>query len=142
VKQNPLTVLGGAIAIGLIIGAMTKPGRRAAKGAATGAVSAVSGAATGASNAAKGASTKGVSRLGALLADALVAYGVKLIDEALDGARPGQDIGVSATAKARELRREAGFVVGSTAGKSRDMTRRTGRRATQAMRGLKDRITK
>jgi len=145
VKQNPLTVLGGAIALGLVVGAMTQPGRRAARNAATGAANAVSGAASGAAQTVGTAAKKRGSAFGTLLADALVAYGIKLIDEALDGARSGQDsledIGDSATAKARELRRDAGYMAGSAADKGRTVTRKTRRRAERAVRDLTDRIT-
>ena len=156
-KANPLKVVGGAIAVGLVIGLMTQPGRRAATraattatGAASSAASAVGGAvgsaASGAvrtvSNAAKGRSSK----FGALVADSLVAYAIRMIDEVMDGARTGQDkledIGDSASAKARELRREASYIAGSAADKGRDVTRRTRRRAERAVRDLTDRARK
>lgn len=145
VKENPLTVLGGAIAIGLAIGLMTKPGRRAAQNAATGAAGAVSGAASGAAKTVGTAARKRGAAFGTLLADALVAYGIKLIDEALDGARVGQDkledLGDSASAKARELKREADYIAGTAADKTRTVTRKTRRRAERAVRDLKDRVT-
>jgi ElaB/YqjD/DUF883 family membrane-anchored ribosome-binding protein len=139
-RQNPLTVVGGAIVVGLLIGLMTKPGRRAAGTAATGAVSAVTGAASGTARAAKGVTEKGANRFGTLVADSIVAYGMKFIDEALEGARAGQDtledIGDSATAKARQLRREASYMAGTAADKGRDVSRRTRRRAERAVRDL------
>lgn len=145
VKQNPLAVLGGAIAAGLLIGAMTKPGRRAAKSAATGAASAVGGAASGAAKGVSNAAKKRGSVFGSLVADAIIAYGIKLIDDAMDGARTGkntvEDIGDSATAKARELRREAGYFAGSAADKTLAVTRKTRRRAERAVRDLTDRVT-
>ncbi|WP_108790853.1 hypothetical protein [Erythrobacter sp. Alg231-14] len=152
VKQNPLTVLGGAIAVGILIGAMTKPGRRAARNAATGAVGAVGGAADAVGGAASGAAKsvgsaarKRGNAFGALLADAIVAYGIKLIDEAMDTARSGkeaaEDISDSASAKARELRREASYAAGTAADKTRTVTRRTRRRAERAVRDLTDRVS-
>ncbi|MBV7259921.1 hypothetical protein [Erythrobacter crassostreae] len=144
VKENPLTVLGGAIAIGLVIGAMTNPGRRAARGAATGVANAVSGAASGAAKSVSGAAKKRGTAYGSLLADALVAYGIKLIDSALDTARNGQDkiedISDSATARAREVRREADYFAGTAADKGRAVTQRTRRRAERAVRDIKDRV--
>ena len=152
-KKNPLVVLGGAVALGLVIGLMTKPGRRAAVNAATGAANVASGAASGAANAASNAATgaaKGVGNAAkkrgsaflSLVTDALIAYGMKLIDEALDGARNGQnrleDVGDVATAKARSLRREASYVAGSAADKGRTIARRTRRRAERAVRDLTD----
>lgn len=146
-RKNPLTVLAGAIVFGLVVGAMTRPGRRMVRSAATGAAGAASAVGDAASDAAKGvgnAAKKRGSAFGHLVADALVAYGIRLIDEALDGARTGQekleDISDSASAKARELRREAGYITGSAADKSRVATRKTRRRAERAVRDLTDRI--
>lgn len=149
VRKNPLTVLGGAIVVGLVIGAASKPGRRAAKSAATGAATAVSTAASGAaSGAAKTARSAVKSRgtaFGALLADAIVAYGIRLIDDAMDTARSGkdtaEDISDSAADKARKLRREAGYVAGSAADRTRTVTQRTRRRAERAVRDLTDRVS-
>lgn len=145
VKQNPLTVLSTAIALGIVIGALTKPGRKAARNAASGAANAVSGAASGAAKTVGSAAKKRGSAFGTLLADAMVAYGIKLIDDALDGARMGreklEDLSDDASAKARELRRDAGYVAGSAADKSRAITKRTRRRAERAVRDLKDRVT-
>ncbi|TRD09917.1 hypothetical protein FGU71_13000 [Erythrobacter insulae] len=145
VKENPLTVLGGAIAVGLVIGAMTNPGRRAAIGAASGAANAVSGAASGAARTVSTAAKKRGNAFGTLLADAAVAYGMKLIDSALTTARAGQDkfedVSDSATAKAREARREADYFAGSAVDKGRAVTRRTRRRAERAVRDIKDRVS-
>lgn len=145
VKENPLTVLGGAIAIGLVIGAMTSPGRRVARSAATGAANAVSGAASGTVKSVGTAAKKRGTAFGTLLADAIVAYGIKLIDDALDTARAGkdtlEDISDSTTAKAREVRREADYFAGNMVDKSRNVTRRTRRRAERAVRDIKDRVT-
>lgn len=145
VKANPLTVLGGAIAIGLVIGALTQPGRRAAKKAATGAASAVGGAASGAAKSVGNATKSQGAKFGTLLADAMVAYGIKLIDDAMDTARTGrdqiEDLGDSAGAKAREIKRDAEYMAGSAADKSRVIGRKTRRRAGRAVRDLKDRVT-
>ena len=145
VKERPLTVLGGAIAVGLLVGLATKPGRRAARSAATGTVNAVNSAARSTAKAARNASTQQVTRFGNLISDAIIAYGVKLIDDLLDTARTGQDkledIGDSATAKARELRRDTEYYAGSAVDKGRHVTRRTRRRAERAMRGIKDRVS-
>ncbi|MEO0461743.1 MAG: hypothetical protein AAF127_01330 [Pseudomonadota bacterium] len=145
VKENPLTVLGGAIAIGLVIGALTKPGRRAARNAATGTVKAAKGAASGSAAAVGKVAKKRGSAFGTLLADALVAYGIKLIDDVLDGAQAGQDkledIGDSAAAGARKAKREATYAAGTAADATRTVTQRTRRRATRAVRDLADRVT-
>ncbi|MEM7664578.1 MAG: hypothetical protein AAF250_01860 [Pseudomonadota bacterium] len=145
VKENPFKVLGGAIAVGLVIGALSKPGRRAARSAATGTASAVGGAASGAAKSVGNAAKSRGTAFGTLLADALVAYGMKIIDDALDTARAGreqlEDLGDDASAKARELKRDAGYIAGSTADKTRAVTRRTRRRAGRAVRDMKDRIS-
>lgn len=145
VKENPLTVLGGAIALGLVVGLMTKPGRRAASSAAAGAAGAVSGAASGAARSVGSAAKARGSAFGTLLADALVAYGIKLIDDALDSARTGreklEDLSDDAAAKTREVRRDADYLAGTAADKTRTMAKRTRRKAERAVRDLKDRVT-
>lgn len=144
VKERPFTVLGGALALGLAIGLATKPGRRAARRAASGAVNAVNTAASGTSKVARKASAKQASRFGSLLADAAIAYGVKLIDDAMNAGRKGQDriedVGDAATSKAREVRRDAEYYVGSALDKGLSITRRTRRRAGRAVRDLKGRV--
>ena len=91
VKENPMTVLGGAIAVGLAIGLMTKPGRAAATKAAKGTANAVSGAAGGAARGVGSAAKSQGSKFGHLLADAMAAYGMKLIDNAMDAASTVKD---------------------------------------------------
>ena len=54
-RANPLTVIAGAVAVGLAIGLMTKPGQRVASKAATSASTAASGAATKVGDAASNA---------------------------------------------------------------------------------------
>lgn len=126
VKENPLTVLGGAIAVGIVIGALTKPGRRAATRAATGAASAVGGAASSAATGVGNAAKSQGSKFGTLLADAMVAYGIKLIDDALETSRGGRDViddaGESASTTKRTVRQK------------------TRRRAESAVRSIKDRV--
>ena len=139
-KENPIKVVGGAVAVGILIGLMTRPGRQIAGRAATGTAAAVSGAAASTAQAAKGVSTKSVSRFGALISDAIVAYGIKLIDDAMDAGRAGkdalEDASDTATAKARKLRRDASHFAGSTADKGRAAAQRTRRRASRAVRDL------
>jgi len=143
-KAHPLQVVGGAIVLGLVISALTKPGRRAAVGAATGTAKAVSGAASGAANTVGNAAKKRSSAIGTLLTDAVIAYAIKLIDEALDSARSGQDkledLGDAASAKVREVSRDAEYVAGTAADKTRAIGQRTRRRATRAVRDLAGRI--
>jgi len=149
VKENPLKVIGGAVVLGIIIGAFTKPGRRAASNAASGATriakGAASGAVSGTTKTVTNAAKKRSAAFGTLLADAIVAYGIKLIDEALDGARAGQealeDISDSAAAKAREVKRDAQYITGSATDSARAIGQRTRRRATRAVRKVADRVS-
>lgn len=138
-KENPLKVVGGAVAVGLLIGLMTSPGRRIASRAASGTAAAVSGAAASTTRAAKNATAEG-SRLGNLISDAIIAFGIKLMDDALDAGRAGkdalEDAGDSAAARARALRREASYLAGSAADKGRTAARRTRRKASRAVRDL------
>jgi len=146
-KANPLTVVGGAIALGLAIGLMTKPGRRAAANAASSTANAVSGAASGAAETVSTAAKKRGSAIATLFADAIVAYGIKLIDDAMDRARAraGQDtvedISDAVAAKARTAKRDAEYAAGTVADKTCTMSQRTRRRAARAVRDLKDRVT-
>ncbi|MEM1053531.1 MAG: hypothetical protein AAGI28_15695 [Pseudomonadota bacterium] len=154
-RANPLTVIGGAVVLGLAIGLLTKPGQRiavkaasGAAGAATGAASKVGDAASNAAGAAadtvKDAAKDRTSAVWTLIADALVGYAIKLIDDTLGGSGAGkdalEDLGDSAAAKARSLRREANYLAGSAADKGRAATRRTKRRAERAVRDLTERV--
>ena len=115
-KQHPLQVVGGAIAVGLLIGLMTRPGRRvvgnAVGNAASGTANVVSGAASGAAKSVGQATKSQSSRFMTLIADALVAYGIKLIDDALDAGRAGkekaEDLSDAACTIARVGMRDAG----------------------------------
>lgn len=155
-RENPLKVIGGAVVIGLAIGLMTQPGRRVARkaassaaGAATGAASKVGGAASSAAGAAAGkvktAAKDRTNAVWVLIGDALVGYAIKLIDDALGGPNAAkdtlEDLGDTAASKARSLRREASYLAGSAADKSRSATRRTKRRAERAVRDLTNRIS-
>ncbi len=147
-RANPLKVIGGAVVVGIAIGLLTSPGRRVATTAASSAANAVGDAATGAAKTVSNGAGKIVrsraNALWTLAADALVSYAIKLIDEALDGTRAGQDaledIGDSASAKARSLRRDAGYVAGSAIDRAQAATRKTRRRAERVVRDLTDQV--
>jgi DUF883 C-terminal glycine zipper region len=90
-RAHPLTVIGGALAVGLVIGLATRPGRKVA-GRAVGAVgAAASGVADSAASGVKGLAARGGSRIATLLGEAAMAYAVKLLDEILADADAGQD---------------------------------------------------
>ena len=118
VKKHPFATLGGAIFVGVAIGAMTKGGRRLGK---------------------RGGVVAG------LLADAAIAYGVKMIDQASDAASAGQDrledLGDDLIDKARSTKRDATHLVGTVSDKARSTARRTSRKAGRAVRDIRSRTT-
>jgi len=117
VKKHPLATVGGAIFVGLAIGAMTKPGRRL---------------------------TKRTGVLAALVTDAAITYGIQAIDKASDVARDGQDkledLNDSVSDKARTAKREAAHLAGTAADRTRTVTRTATRKAGRTVRGMRDRI--
>ncbi|MEQ8412029.1 MAG: hypothetical protein RIC51_08650 [Erythrobacter sp.] len=140
-RAHPLTVVAGAIGIGILIGLATPPGRRAAGRAA----SATAGAAGSAASAAGSAAKKGGEAVFTPLINALTAYILKLVEETLSAAEAGQDriedLSDSAEAAARKARRKAEYRAGTVADGARDTARRTQRKARRTVRGLKDRVT-
>jgi hypothetical protein len=141
-RAHPLTVIGGAVALGLVIGLLTRPGRRVAGRALHGAGETISDAASSASASVKGAAARGGSRLAAMLGEALVAYVMTLIDEMVETARAGQeragDLGDAAGAKARDLSAEAGEAAGSAADSTRALARKTRDAALGVVRDIRD----
>lgn len=135
-RANPLTVIGGAVAAGLVIGLLTRPGRRVASRALTSAGDAISGAASTASAGVKSVTSRGGSRLSSLFGEAAVAWLMTVIDDVLDAAREGKDraenLGEAAGAQARKLSDGASDVAGSAA----DSTRNLARQARDAALGV------
>jgi ElaB/YqjD/DUF883 family membrane-anchored ribosome-binding protein len=119
VKQHPLATMSAAIGIGLLIGAMTKPGRRL---------------------------TKRSGALAVLAMDALVDYGTAAMEKAGEAAREGQDrledLGDSLNDKARVAKREATHLIGSASDRTRTASRTASRKAGRAARSLRDRINR
>lgn len=90
-RAHPLAVLGGALAVGVLIGLATRPGRKVA-GRAAGAVgAAASGAAHSATSGVKSLAAQGGSRIATLLGEAAMAYAMKLLDEIMADADAGQE---------------------------------------------------
>jgi ElaB/YqjD/DUF883 family membrane-anchored ribosome-binding protein len=112
-RANPLTVIGGALVVGLAVGLLTRPGRQLASRVVHSTGDAVSGAASSATSGVKRLAASGGSRIGTLLGEAAVAYLMTLVDEALDEASEGRD-------KAGELSEAAGTKARGLAQKSRD----------------------
>jgi DUF883 C-terminal glycine zipper region len=110
-RANPLTVIGGALAVGLVIGLLTPPGRRVARQVASSATGAVSGAASSATSGVKRLAASGGSRIGTLLGEAAVAYIMTMIDDTVEAASTGRErageIGDAASDKARGLARKS-----------------------------------
>ena len=110
-RAHPLTVIGGALALGLAIGLLTRPGRQLAHRVATGAGEAVSGARSSAASGVKRVAVRSGSQLGTLIGEAVMNYVMTMIDEALDTARTGQeraaDLGEAASSKVQVARSAA-----------------------------------
>lgn len=140
-RAHPLTVIGGALAAGLAIGLLTRPGRRVARQVVSSASGAVSGAASSATSGVKSITARGGSRIGTLLGEAAVTYIMTLVDDALETARAGQDrageLGNAASARARKLGAGVSDTVDSAAATSRDLARRTRNRAERVVSDLK-----
>jgi hypothetical protein len=140
-RANPLTVVGGAVAFGLVLGLLTRPGRRVAGRALHSASGAISGVASSASSGVKGVAARGGSRLGTLIGEAAVAYAMTVIDDLLDAAREGkdraEDLGGAASAQARKLGADASQAAGSAADSTRALARKTADAALGAVRDLR-----
>ncbi|MEP5939061.1 MAG: hypothetical protein ABJ239_12100 [Erythrobacter sp.] len=117
VKKHPLATMGGAIVVGLAIGAMTKPGRRL---------------------------TKRSGVFAALVTDAAIRYGIQAIDKASEVARDGQDrledFGDNFSDRARVAKREAAHIAGTAADKTKTATRKVSRKAGRVVRDTRNRI--
>ena len=121
-KKHPLTVVGGAIGVGLLIGAMTRPGRRL--GRRTGAMAAMAG-------------------------DTVLGYALGLVDRAETAGAAAlrsssdafEDLGDSVGSTARRLRRDAAYRADVTSDALASSRRRASRKASRGLRGLKSRIT-
>ena len=121
VKEHPIKAVAGVAAIGLVIGALTPPGRRVARRAGTGALS-----------------------LGTMAAELAALYGAKTMNAAGDVARSSQDsledLGDNIGRKARNLQRSARFSAAETGDDLRLLGRRARRGAGRGYRDLKARM--
>ena len=130
-RAHPLAVVGGALALGLLVGLATRPGRKVAARAAGAVTAAASGAASSATSGVKELAASGGSKLGALIGNALMAYAMQVIEEVLDGTRAGQErIGDFSEAAGEKARNVTATVTG-TARKAASATKR---KATSAAR--------
>lgn len=140
-RANPLTVIGGALAAGLVIGLLTRPGRRVAGRAIGTAGEAISGAASSATSGVRNVAARGGSRLGTMLGEAAVAYVLSLIDDLVETARTGQEraeqLGGAAGAQARKLSASASDAASSAADSTRAIARKAVSSASNLTRGTK-----
>ncbi|NCP14506.1 MAG: hypothetical protein GW858_10125 [Sphingomonadales bacterium] len=140
-RANPLTVIGGAVVAGVIIGLLTRPGRQAAGKAIHSASDAISNAGSNAKSFAKRRTGIGQS-----IGDSVVAYGMTMIDEIMDTARAGQDrageLGDAAGSKAKKLSASASDAADSAASSTRAMARKTRAVAADTFSDLKRRATR
>ena len=140
-RANPLTVIGGAVAFGLVIGLLSRPGRRVAGRALHSAGDAISGAASSATSGVKSITARGSSRLGALIGEAAVAYAMTVIDEVLDAAKDGKaragDLGEAAGKQARKLTADATDAAGAAADSTRTLARKTRDAALGVVRDIR-----
>lgn len=140
-RANPLTVIGGALAAGVVIGLLTRPGRRMATRAYHNASDAISDATTSVSRRARGLTSGRKSRFSDLIGDTAMAYVMSLLDEALDGARAAQDraeaLGDAAGTQAKKLGHNAADAAGSAADNTRALARKASTAAAGAVRDLR-----
>jgi ElaB/YqjD/DUF883 family membrane-anchored ribosome-binding protein len=121
-KRHPLAVVGGAIGVGLLIGAMTRPGRRL--GRRTGTMAAMAG-------------------------DTVLGYAMGLMDRAETAGAAAlrsssdaiEDLGDSVGSTARRLRRDAAYRADATSDALASSRRRAGRKASRRFRSLKSRLS-
>lgn len=136
-RAHPLTVIGGAVALGLAIGLLTRPGQRAARKAGE----AISDAASSAKSGLRGATTRGGSKIGQVIGETVMAYVMTALDELLETARAGQDkaaeIGDAAGGRARKLTSDASDAAGAAADSTRELVRKGADIAVGVVRDLR-----
>jgi ElaB/YqjD/DUF883 family membrane-anchored ribosome-binding protein len=139
-RANPLTVIGGALAVGLLVGLFTRPGRRVASKVAHSASDAISGAASSARSGVGSVAARGGSQLGRMVGEAVVGYAMTMIDEMLETARAGQEraeeIGDAAGAQAKRITARTSEAAGSAADSTRALARKTADAAAGVVRDL------
>lgn len=142
-RANPLTVIGGAVAFGLVLGLLTRPGRRVAGRALHGAGDAISGAATSAKSGVKSVTAIGGSRLGSMIGEAAITYAMTLIDDVLDAAREGKeraaDLGEKAAQEARQLSSSTAQTADTAAKSTRVLADKAREAALGVVRDIRDR---
>ena len=123
VKQHPLATIAGVAALGLVIGAMTRPGRRV------------------------GRQTAGrASALVGYAADIGLAYASGLMDAAGDASVAGkdklEDLGDALNDNAGAIKRKAVHSGGNAAAAVRKLSREAGKKAGRSARDLRSRVAR
>ncbi|ABC63235.1 hypothetical protein [Erythrobacter litoralis] len=121
VKAHPVATVAGVAVLGIVIGAMTKPGRRLGSRAAD---------------------------LTSYAAEAGIAYAMGVIDAAGDFAGDVkqasgdaiEDIGDSIDRNTRKAKREGSYLASTARDTAHDYARRAGRKAGRSFRGAKMRL--
>jgi hypothetical protein len=128
-RAHPFAVIGGAVALGLAIGLLTRPGRRIASEAYHTASDRISDAASTASSGVKRVTQGRGSRIGERIGEAVMGYVMIALDELLETARAGQErageLGEAAGKEARKLSVTASDAAGSAADNTRELVRKT-----------------
>jgi hypothetical protein len=118
VKLHPIATVAGVAVLGLAIGAMTKPGRRAGKAAGDNA-----------------------SKFATYAAELGMAYASGLFDAAGEAAQSGkdtiEDLSDAINDNAGALKRKAGFKGGKAAAAAKALTREVGKKAGRSVRDLR-----
>jgi hypothetical protein len=139
-RANPLTVIGGALAVGLVIGLLTRPGRRMAGRALHSTADTISSTASSARSGARNLTTRSGSGLGRMIGQAVMGYAMTMIDEAMETARAGQEraaeLGDAAGTQAKKLSANASEAAGTAAGNTRAFARKTRDAAAGVVRDL------
>jgi hypothetical protein len=139
-RANPLTVIGGALAVGLVIGLLTRPGRRMAGRALHSTADTISSTASSARSGARNLTARSGSGLGRMIGQAVMGYAMTMIDEAMETARAGQEraaeLGDAAGTQAKKLSANASEAAGTAAGNTRAFARKTRDAAAGVVRDL------
>lgn len=139
-RAHPLTVIGGALALGLALGLLTRPGRAAARRAVSSTTGAVSSVAANATSGAKRAATRGGVQIGTVMGKAVMGVVLTAIDDALEAARTGQEragqLGEAASAEVRKARASAADAAGTASDHSKAFTRHVRTAASRVVKEL------
>ncbi|MFM7349391.1 MAG: hypothetical protein ACKO01_07865 [Erythrobacter sp.] len=140
-RAHPLTVIGGAVAVGLAIGLLTRPGRRIASGAYHTASDAISEATSAASSGVKRVAGRSRSRIGEAIGEAVAGYFMAAVEEIFDTARAGHErageLGEAAGKEAKKLAATASEAAGTATDNTRELVRKTADIAAGVVRDLR-----